>query len=222
MSNIKNRTICGSLSLGLITAAAFIATPAFAGDCSMKKAKNTAQMTHTNVQYEAVKQHAATTGTWVKNVSYNSRKYETIVDKAIATEQLSTLVAAVQAADLVETLSSPGPFTVFAPVNDAFNALPAGTVEKLLMPKNKANLTKILTAHVVAGNLSAKDITKLAKQNGGMVNVQTVSGDTLTAIYDGNTLTVKDENGGVARVLIADLMQSNGVVHIVSSVLVPS
>jgi uncharacterized surface protein with fasciclin (FAS1) repeats len=122
---------------------------------------------------------------------------------------------------LVETLSGDGPFTVFAPANGAYNALPEGKVAKLLKPKNKAKLQGILKAHVVSGNLSAADIIGLAKQNGGSVDVQTVSGDTLTAILSGVTLYVRDESGGLASVKKADIMQSNGVVHVVDRVLLP-
>ncbi|WP_371398433.1 fasciclin domain-containing protein [Fretibacter rubidus] len=160
-------------------------------------------------------------GATIQNAGYKKKAKKNIVETAVATESLSTLVAAVKAADLVGTLSGEGPFTVFAPVNDAFAALPAGTVETLLKPENKAQLTGILTAHVVAGKLKAKDIVKLAKENGGSVSVETVSGDTLTAVLNGDTLTVRDENGGVAGVALADVKTSNGVVHVVDSVLLP-
>jgi len=130
-------------------------------------------------------------------------------------------VAAVTAADLVDTLNSPGPFTVFAPLNDAFSALPEGTVESLLQPKNKHKLQDILKAHVVSGNLTAADIVSLAQRNGGTVDVQTVSGDTLTAVLAGGTLYVKDESGGLASVKKADIMKSNGTVHVVDRVLLP-
>ncbi len=156
--------------------------------------------------------------------SYKAEKAAkpTIVEAAMNTEALSTLVAAVKAADLVETLNSPGPFTVFAPTNDAFAALPDGTVETLLKPENKAALTNILTAHVVAGKLKAADIVALAEANGGSVDVQTVAGAILTAkLWDGK-LYVKDENGGKASVAIADVKTSNGVVHVVDKVLLPS
>ena len=148
-------------------------------------------------------------------------KKGTIVDRAVKTDSLSTLVAAVTAADLVDTLASPGPFTVFAPTNAAFGDLPEGTVETLLKPENKDTLTKVLTAHVIAGNLSAADIIHKAKDNGGTVDVTTVSGDTLTAVLAGDTLYVKDEKGGLAKVKKADIMQSNGVVHVVNRVLLP-
>jgi len=146
-------------------------------------------------------QYTATPATQVLGASTHSnvvyagytKNSGTIVDAAVATDSLSTLVAAVKAADLVDTLASPGPFTVFAPANGAFNALPEGKVAKLLKPKNKAKLQGILKAHVVSGNLSAADIIGLAKQNGGSVDVQTVSGDTLTAILSGDTLYVRDE-----------------------------
>lgn len=144
-----------------------------------------------------------------------------IVETAVTVDDLSTLVAAVQAADLVEALSADGPFTVFAPTNGAFGDLPKGTVDKLLMPENKAKLTKILTSHVVAGSFDAASLTQMAKENGGKVTVETLSGAELTAkLWDGK-LYVKDENGGKASVATADVQTSNGVVHVVTSVLLP-
>ncbi len=145
----------------------------------------------------------------------------TIVENAVNSADHTTLVAAVQAAGLVETLASPGPFTVFAPTNDAFAALPAGTVDTLLLPENKDMLTKVLTAHVVAGTLTAADIRAQADGN-GMVNLQTVSGDALTAqIRPSGNVYVFDESGNVYQVTIPDVMQSNGVIHVVDGVLLP-
>lgn len=145
-----------------------------------------------------------------------------IVENAVNSKDHTTLVAAVQAAGLVETLQSPGPFTVFAPVNDAFVALPAGTVDTLLMPENKDALVKVLTAHVVAGKLSSADIMARAKAApDGFFHMQTVSGDALSAQVKGKTLYLIDESGKAARVTIADVNQSNGVIHVVNSVLVP-
>jgi uncharacterized surface protein with fasciclin (FAS1) repeats len=145
-----------------------------------------------------------------------------IVENALNSADHTTLVAAVVAAGLTETLSSPGPFTVFAPVNDAFAALPAGTVDTLLLPENKDTLTKVLTAHVVAGDLKAADLIALAAANGGAATLTTVSGDTLTFAVEGGAAVVTDESGGKATVTIADVDQSNGVIHVVDKVLLPN
>ncbi len=145
-----------------------------------------------------------------------------IIENAVNSADHTTLVAAVTAADLVETLSGPGPFTVFAPVNSAFDALPAGTVETLLMPENKDMLTKILTAHVVAGDLKAADLIAQAAANDGKATLTTVSGDTLTFWVKDGAAYVTDESGGAAAVTIADVNQSNGVIHVVDKVLLPN
>ena len=145
-----------------------------------------------------------------------------IVENAVNSKDHTTLVAAVQAAGLVETLQSPGPFTVFAPVNDAFAALPAGTVETLLKPENKDMLVKVLTAQVVAGKLSGAEIRRRAKNSAdGFYHMQTVSGDALSAQVKGRNLYLIDESGKASKVTIADVNQSNGVIHVVNSVLVP-
>lgn len=144
-----------------------------------------------------------------------------IVENAVNSPIHTTLVAAVKAAGLVETLSSEGPFTVFAPVNDGFAALPEGTVETLLKPENKDTLTKVLTAHVVAGKLSGEDLVSKAKARGGRYNMQTVSGDALTAVVKGSELYIFDESGGASKVSIADVNQSNGVIHVIEDVLLP-
>ena len=144
-----------------------------------------------------------------------------IVENAVNSADHTTLVAAVKAAGLVETLQSPGPFTVFAPTNDAFGKLPAGTVDTLLMEENKDQLVKVLTAHVVAGKLSAADLVSRARANGGRYNMQTVSGDALTAEVRGSHVDIYDEAGGAALVTIADVNQSNGVIHVVDDVLLP-
>lgn len=144
-----------------------------------------------------------------------------IVENAVNSKDHTTLVAAVKAAGLVETLSGPGPFTVFAPTNEAFNALPAGTVESLVKPENKEALTKILTYHVVAGRMTAADLMKAIKAGGGKASLTTVQGEKLTAMMKGKTIELKDEKGGVARVTIADVMQSNGVIHVINKVLMP-
>jgi len=145
-----------------------------------------------------------------------------IVENAVNSADHTTLVAAVKAAGLVETLQSPGPFTVFAPVNDAFAALPAGTVETLLMPENKDMLVKVLTAHVVAGDWSAAEIARQARASSdGFYHFNTVSGDALSAQVKGNNVYILDESGNASLVTIADVNQSNGVIHVVNSVLVP-
>ena len=217
MKTLKDRAIRGTLSLTLMTGALAFAASASAGDCAMKKAQKQAKYTAA----PATQVLSSSTQSHIVYAGQHSMKKSTIVDAAVATDSLSTLVAAVTAADLVDTLASPGPFTVFAPLNDAFAALPEGTVETLLQPKNKHKLQDILKAHVVSGNLSAADIIGLAEKNGGTVDVQTVSGDTLTAVLAGGTLYVKDESGGLASVKKADIMQSNGTVHIVDRVLLP-
>ncbi|MEM6649527.1 MAG: fasciclin domain-containing protein [Pseudomonadota bacterium] len=150
----------------------------------------------------------------------NYGKKKTIVDKAVATDALSTLVAAVTAGDLVETLSGEGPFTVFAPTNEGFAAIQS-TVDTLLQPENKEQLQRVLTAHVVAADLTSTDLALVASANGGSVNLTTVSGDTLTVTVSDAGVTVTDEKGGVANVTIADVDASNGTVHVVDAVLVP-
>jgi uncharacterized surface protein with fasciclin (FAS1) repeats len=144
-----------------------------------------------------------------------------IIDNAVNSADHTTLVAAVKAAGLVDTLKGPGPFTVFAPTNAAFDKLPAGTVDTLLKPENKDTLTKILTYHVVSGTLTAADLKKQIKAGHGSAMLKTVSGGTLTAMMDGSDIVLKDEKGGTAKVTIANVMQSNGVIHVVDSVLQP-
>ena len=144
-----------------------------------------------------------------------------IIDNAVNSKDHTTLVAAVKAAGLVETLKGPGPFTVFAPTNSAFAALPAGTVDTLLKPENKATLTKVLTYHVVAGKMDAAALSKAIMAGGGKATLKTVSGGTLTAMSSGSTVMLRDESGGTANVTIADVIQSNGVIHVVDKVLLP-
>lgn len=144
-----------------------------------------------------------------------------IVENAVNSPIHKTLVAAVKAAGLVDTLASPGPFTVFAPIDAGFAALPAGTVETLLKPENKGQLVKVLTAHVVPGNVSAADLGALIRENGGSVTLTTVSGDTITARSVGPAIRLTDENGGTSFIMQSDVNQSNGVIHVVSNVLVP-
>lgn len=144
-----------------------------------------------------------------------------IIENAVNSKDHTTLVAAVKAAGLVETLSGPGPFTVFAPTNEAFAALPAGTVEGLLKPEAKDTLVKILTCHVVAGKVMAKAVMAMVKADGGKHKVKTVGGCVLTLSLKGKKVLVKDEAGGVATVTIADVRQSNGVIHVINKVLLP-
>ncbi len=144
-----------------------------------------------------------------------------IVDNAVNSKDHTTLVAAVKAAGLVETLKSAGPFTVFAPTNAAFEKLPAGTVETLLKPENKAMLTKVLTYHVVAGKMDAAAISKAIKAGKGKAKLATVSGGTLVASMKGKDLILTDENGGMSTVTIADVYQKNGVIHVVNTVVLP-
>ena len=149
-------------------------------------------------------------------------KTKNIVENAVNSNDHTTLVAAVKAAGLVDTLMSAGPFTVFAPVNSAFNKLPAGTVETLLKPENKATLVKILTYHVVSGNFDSKAIAKAIKKGKGKATFTTVAGGKLYASMNGKSLILTDEKGGRSVVTIADVRQSNGVIHVVDSVLLPN
>jgi uncharacterized surface protein with fasciclin (FAS1) repeats len=145
-----------------------------------------------------------------------------IIDNAVNSSDHTTLVAAVKAAGLVETLKGKGPFTVFAPTNAAFEKLPQGTVETLLKPENKGMLTKVLTYHVVAGRYDAKKLMQLIKKGGGTATLTTVSGDKLMAKMNGaNGITLMDEKGGMSNVTIADVYQSNGVIHVVDTVVLP-
>ncbi len=144
-----------------------------------------------------------------------------IIDNAVNSKDHTTLVAAVKAAGLVETLKGPGPFTVFAPTNAAFAALPAGTVDTLLKPESKPALTKVLTYHVVSGKMDAKALMAAVKAGNGKATLKTVSGGTLTATSNGSAVMVMDESGGTANVTIADVTQSNGVIHVVDKVLLP-
>jgi len=145
-----------------------------------------------------------------------------IVENAVNSADHTTLVAAVQAAGLVETLKSNGPFTVFAPVNNAFEDLPEGTVETLLKPENKATLTGVLTYHVVAGKYDFESIAKAIKKGKGKAMLETVSGGKLTAMMNGaHNITVADESGNIANISTYDVMQSNGVIHVIDQVLLP-
>jgi uncharacterized surface protein with fasciclin (FAS1) repeats len=146
---------------------------------------------------------------------------KTIVDNAVNSKDHTTLVTAVKAAGLVETLQGAGPFTVFAPTNAAFAKLPAGTVEKLVQPQSKAMLTSVLTYHVVPGRYTAKDLMALAKKSGGEAELKTVQGASLGVISKGGRVFVADNKGNTARVTTADVMQSNGVIHVIDKVVMP-
>ncbi len=145
-----------------------------------------------------------------------------IVENAVNSKDHTTLVSAVKAAGLVDTLEGPGPFTVFAPTNEAFNKLPAGTVDTLMKPENKDQLKKVLTYHVVAGKMNSKDIKNAIKAGGGKATLTTVEGGTLTATEKGGKIMLTDEKGGMAMVTIPDVYQSNGVIHVIDAVLLPN
>lgn len=145
-----------------------------------------------------------------------------IIENAVNSKDHTTLVAAVKAADLVNTLEGPGPFTVFAPTNEAFDKLPAGTVDTLLKPENKSQLAKILTYHVVAGKVSSKQLIKMIKAGHGKADLKTVEGGTIVATIKDGKVLLTDEKGGTATVTIADVYQSNGVIHVIDSVLLPN
>jgi uncharacterized surface protein with fasciclin (FAS1) repeats len=147
---------------------------------------------------------------------------KTIVENAANSPIHKTLVAAVKAAGLVDTLNSPGPFTVFAPTDDAFAKLPPGTVETLIKPENKDTLVKILTYHVVAGKVSAKELEKMIKKGGGKATLKTVQGEDLIATTSGGKIMLTDAKGGMATVTTADVFQSNGVIHVIDTVLMPN
>lgn len=145
-----------------------------------------------------------------------------IIENAVNSADHTTLVAAVKAAGLVDTLEGPGPFTVFAPTNEAFNKLPAGTVDTLLKPENKATLTKVLTYHVVAGRLGSHELMKMVKAGNGKAELTTVEGGKLWVMQDGKNIVLKDEKGDTANVTIANVFQSNGVIHVIDTVVMPN
>ncbi len=149
-------------------------------------------------------------------------KSKNIVENAVNSSDHTTLVSAVKAAGLVETLSGKGPFTVFAPVNSAFEKLPAGTVETLLKPENKAMLTKVLTYHVIAGNFGTKEVIKAIQKGNGKAEFTTVAGNKLYATLEGRSVVLIYEKGGKAMVTIADVRQSNGVIHVIDTVVLPN
>ena len=145
-----------------------------------------------------------------------------IVENAMNSADHTTLVAAVKAAGLVDTLMGAGPFTAFAPVNSAFEKLPMGTVDTLLKPENKDTLVKILTYHVVAGKVSSADLKKQIKMGGGKAMLKTVAGGSLWAMMEGNSIVLKDEKGGMSKITQANVLQSNGVIHVVDTVVMPN
>ncbi len=151
----------------------------------------------------------------------NSIAQSDIVDVAVSSKDHTTLVAAVKAADLVGTLKGDGPFTVFAPTNGAFDALPKGTVSTLLKPENKTKLTAVLTYHVVAGNFKAADVIKAIKKSDGEFTIKTVQGGTLVAMIKDGNVVLKDENGGISKITATDLNASNGVIHVIDNVVLP-
>lgn len=151
----------------------------------------------------------------------NAQNSKNIVENASSNSDFSTLVAAVKAADLVDVLSSKGPFTVFAPVNSAFDKLPEGTVKNLLMPENKDKLKSILTYHVVKGNLMSADVISALEDNSGKLPVKTVSGKSLTLMLKGGDVILMDNQGNYAKVIKTDLKSSNGVIHIIDTVVLP-
>ena len=147
---------------------------------------------------------------------------KTIVENAVNSPIHKTPVAAVKAGGLVDTLNSPGPFTVFAPTDDAFAKLPAGTVDTLVKPENKDTLDKILTYHVVAGKISSKELAKMIQKGGGKATLKTVQGEDLTATMSGGNIMLTDAKGGMATITTADVFQSNGVIHVIDTVLMPN
>ena len=157
----------------------------------------------------------------VLTTSFAAQAQKTIVDIAVGSKEHTTLVAGVTAADLVTTLQSAGPFTVFAPTNAAFAKLPAGTLETLLKPENKATLTKILTYHVIAGTFDAAAVVKAIQANGGSLSLTTVSGNKLVASIKQGKVMLTDEKGNSATVVAADLTATNGVIHVIDAVVLP-
>ena len=157
----------------------------------------------------------------VLTTSFAAQAQKTIVDIAVGSKEHTTLVAGLTAADLVSTLQSAGPFTVFAPTNGAFAKLPAGTLETLLKPENKTSLTKVLTYHVVAGSFNAAAVVKAIKDGGGSVTLKTVSGGNLVASIKEGKVILTDEKGATSTVVATDLTGSNGLIHVVDAVVLP-
>ena len=215
MKQIIRHSLIGALAAGLLTA------------CGGSETANTAEPTEDTAMSEDLSatdnmaMDANTTGPVMvggKEMFANKN----IVENASQSADHTTLVAAVKAADLVDTLSGPGPYTVFAPTNAAFEKLPAGTVDTLVKPESKQALTGILTYHVVPGRMTAAELTKAIEAGGGTASLKTAAGGTLTATQSGGTITLKDAKGGTAQVTQGDVMQSNGVIHVIDTVLMPS
>lgn len=192
-------------SLALIAAMAFLTNASFAQDSKMDAKMDSKMESEKTVMVGGA-------------AMYPSKN---IVENAVNSKDHTTLVAAVKAAGLVETLQSAGPFTVFAPTNEAFNLLPAGTVDNLLKPESKKALTGVLTYHVVAGKISSKELAGMIKKAGGTATLKTVAGGNLYASMKGGKIEIKDEKGGMATITIKDVNQSNGVIHVVDHVLLP-
>tara|TARA_A100000171_G_scaffold52224_1_gene69628 strand:+ start:13798 stop:14433 length:636 start_codon:yes stop_codon:yes gene_type:complete len=199
------------ITTALFTMCLLVGTSSFAQNKMSKDEKMQAKMEKKKMKEKTVMVGGA--------AMYPSKN---IVENAVNSKDHTTLVAAVKAADLVETLQSKGPFTVFAPTNAAFDALPKGTVETLLKPENKKMLQGILTYHVVAGDMKAKDILAAIKKGNGKATMKTVAGGTLTATLEGKSVIVTDENGNASTVTIANVNQSNGVIHVIDTVLLPA
>ena len=218
MKNTFVVSVLGAASLSLV---------ALAG-CASETASNTSNATVTNSTTTQASPTAKMSPSPEMSSSDNPMvggapmlRTKDIIDNAVNSKDHTTLVAAVKAAGLVETLKGTGPFTVFAPTNAAFDKLPAGTVDNLLKPENKEKLKKILTYHVVAGKEDAASIVRKIEDGKGKATFKTVSGGTLTASKSGDVVTLTDEKGGASRVTIADVNQSNGVIHVVDTVLMP-
>jgi len=160
-------------------------------------------------------------GTFLFALNPMAAKADTVVEVASGNDDFSTLVAAVKAAGLVETLNGKGPFTVFAPTNAAFEKLPDGTVDTLLKPENKEKLTGILTYHVVPGKLMAADVVETIKKSGGKATVKTVNGESIDVMLDGEDVVIKSKGGGTAKVVKTDVTADNGVIHVIDTVLMP-
>jgi uncharacterized surface protein with fasciclin (FAS1) repeats len=196
-SHPNHRLPAGLLALSLLTGASTAALAQMSSDSTMSQ------------------EHTTMVGGAAMYPSKN------IIENAVNSQDHTTLVAAVKAAGLVDTLEQPGPFTVFAPTNEAFAKLPAGTVDMLLKPENKAKLTAVLTYHVVPGRLTAMDLTRMIVNGGGKASLTTVEGEALTVTKVGSHLDLTDSKGRVAHITIANVMQSNGVIHVVDTVLLP-
>lgn len=197
------------------------AAPAFAQGMMKDDGMAKDSMSKDSMSKDAMSKDAMSSGRSVTVGGAPMYPNKNIIENAVNSKDHTTLVAAVKAAGLVETLEGKGPFTVFAPTNEAFAKLPAGTVDTLVKPENKKMLTGILTYHVVAGNYSAADIKAAIEKGGGKASWKTVNGETLTGTIEGGKVVLTDEKGGKSTVTIADVNQSNGVIHVIDTVLLP-